>query len=947
MKKLFFCCIILLSLISCNSKYKKLNDGIIVSFKQTNADNLQLIRLQVISENIIHVCATADNKLSSDSSLMSLVKTGISTNWNVSEVNDTLTLSTKTLKVRLSLNSGELRFLDSTGTPILMELKNGGKTFVPNNVEGKSLWKIRQVFDSPQNEAFYGLGQHQNGIMDFKGQDVDLYQYNSMVAIPFVVSNKNYGILWDKYSLSKFGDNRDYQPLSNLNLFDENGNSGGITAIYRSISDSNKIFIKQVETNIDYEFITSLKKLPATFPMNQGEVIWKGSISSDTSGVHKFRLYSAGYAKVWVDGKLIVDRWRQSWNPSTSLFTINMEKGKKYAIKIYWNPDGGESYIGLHCLKPLPDNEQNQLTLYSEAASQINYYFIKGNNIDSVISGYRQITGKAPIMPKWAMGFWQSRERYKTQDEILNTVAEYRQRQIPLDNIVLDWQYWPENKWGDHNFDSSRFRNPVEMIKILHDKYNVHFMISVWPKFYVGTNNYNLFNQKGWLYLKNIQDKQKDWVGPGYISTFYDAYNPDARRLFWKLMSEKLYSKGVDGWWLDASEPDIHSNCSIADRKALTNPNALGTSTEYFNAYPFMNAKAVYDGQIAENPDKRVFILTRSAFAGQQRFSAATWSGDIAARWDEMKTQISAGLNFCISGIPYWTMDIGGFAVEHKYDNPQGENLNEWREQMTRWYEFGAFCPIFRSHGQFPYREIYNIAPETDPVYKAILGFDKLRYRLMPYIYTIAGMAFQNNYTIMRALVMDFEKDTNVLKINDEFMFGPSILVCPVTEYKARSRNVYLPQGNGWYNLFTGKYFNGGQTIVADAPINQIPLFIPEGSIIPVGPVVQYAMQKFDEPIKLFIYTGKDGKSEIYEDEGTNNNYIKGKYSVIPLNYSEMNKTLTIGEREGKFDGMKNIEKFELVWIDKMNNTSVNLNSDIPYAEVVNYSGKAIEIKMK
>jgi alpha-D-xyloside xylohydrolase len=429
---------------------------------------------------------------------------------------------------------------------------------------------------------------------------------------------------------------------------------------------------------------------------------WEGSIQSDITGDHTLRFTYGGYFKIWIDGKLLADRWRQAWNPGSVVLHQSFVAKKKYAIKIEWIPDGGESYISAQYLPPVNASEKNDYSFSSEAGKEIRYYFIYGNNADDVIAGYRTLTGKATIAPKWATGFWQSRERYKTQDEILNTVAEFRKRKIPLDNIVLDWSYWKQDQWGSQEFDESRFANPDSMISVLHNQYNTHFMISVWPKFYEGIKTYDQFNKNGWLYTRNIADSQRDWIAQGYVSTFYDAFNPQARKAFWDLLNEKLYKKGIDAWWMDASEPDILSNVSPEKRKELMNPLALGPAAEYLNAYPMENAKGIYEGQRATNPNKRVFILTRSAFAGSQHYGAAVWSGDIASRWADMKSQIAAGINFSLSGIPYWTMDIGGFAVEHRYEKPNDKDLQEWREQMTRWYQFGAFCPLFRVHGQFP-----------------------------------------------------------------------------------------------------------------------------------------------------------------------------------------------------------------------------------------------------
>jgi len=411
--------------------------------------------------------------------------------------------------------------------------------------------------------------------------------------------------------------------------------------------------------------------------------------------------------------------------------------------------------------------------------------------MDEIISGYRYLTGKAPIVPKWALGFWQSRERYHTQSEILSTVKTFREKNIPLDNIVMDWQYWKLDEWGSQEFDSSRFPDPKGMIDTLHKMYHAHFMISVWPKFYSGIKNYDLMNNKGFLLAKNIQDNRKDWLG--YVSTFYDAFNPAAGKFFWQLVKESLYSKGIDAWWMDAPEPDIHSNLPIEKRKDLMFPNALGSATKYFNAYPLANAKTIYEGQRSADANKRVFILTRSAYGGLQHYGAAVWSGDIGSRWLDMKNQVSAGVNFSLSGLPYWTMDIGGFAVENRYANAKGEVANEWKELMTRWYQFGAFCPLFRSHGQYPYREIFNTAQPGDTAYQSVLFYDKLRYRLLPYIYSTAAKTYRDDYTIMRGLPMDFPNDKNVLTINDEYLFGTSLLINPVYNYHQRTRKVYLP----------------------------------------------------------------------------------------------------------------------------------------------------------
>ena len=341
-----------------------------------------------------------------------------------------------------------------------------------------------------------------------------------------------------------------------------------------------------------------------------------------------------------------------------------------------------------------------------------------------------------------------------------------------------------------------------------------------------------------------------------------------------------------------------------------------------------MNAEAIYDGQRGVEPDKRVFLLTRSGFSGLQRYSTATWSGDIATRWEDMEAQIAAGLNFAVSGIPYWTMDIGGFCVEDRYVDAQkkynesaeeNEDLKEWRELNTRWYQFGAFAPLFRAHGQWPFREVYNIAPEDHPAYKSIVDYTKLRYRLMPYIYSLAGKTYFDDYTIMRPMVMNFTEDINTRNLKDQYMFGTAFLVAPVYKYGARSRDIYFPAGETWYDFYTGKAVKGGQTMNVEAPYERIPLFVRGGSIIPVGGEIQYASQPSDEPVTLLVYAGRDGEFNLYEDEGTNYNYEKGEFSDIPLTYNDKNRTLTIGKREGSFKGMKENRDFNIVLVDPAN----------------------------
>ncbi len=933
-------------IVNAQTNYKKTNDGVLVYPDKVLSGNAALVKLQVINDKIIRVVASPGKEPSTQESLVVLPQQ-LATTFTVTEQpNDKLVLATALLQVVIDRKTGAVSFLQKNGNTLLAERSVTGRVLQPVVLEGESLYGIKQTFDIAADDAYYGLGQHQEDMYNYKGQQVLMFQNNTEVAVPFLVSNKNYGLLWDNYSLTKIGDTRNFQSLSSLKLFDKNNNQGWLTATYSN--DRNKPETKDIikaEADINYAYVNDSKLLlPKEFNVEKGVINWEGKITSDVSGVHKIRLTYAGYTRVWIDGKLVFDKWRQAWNPGSGVINQQLEKDKPLPIRIEWIPDGGESYITVKWLPPVPKADENSFTIDAEAGKQLDYYFVYGNNTDEVISGYRLLTGKPQIVPKWAMGFWQSRERYKTQKELVDVVAEFRKRKIPLDNIVLDWSYWREPEWGSQDFDEKRFPDPDGMINDLHKKYNTRIMISVWPKFYEGIPIYDTFYNKGWLYKRNIADRQKDWIAHGYTSTFYDAFNEKARKGFWDLIDKKLYRKGIDAWWMDASEPDILSNVSPERRKQQMSPTALGTAAEFLNAYPLQNAKGIYEGQRSVDPNKRVFLLTRSGYAGSQRYAATIWSGDIATRWEDMKAQISAGINFSLSGLPYWTMDIGGFSVERRYEKPNEKDLEEWRELNTRWYQFGAFTPLFRVHGQFPFREIYNIAPEDHPAYKSMMYYNKLRYRLMPYIYTLAGNTYHNDATIMRGLVFDFAKDAKVTNIGDQYMFGPSLLINPVHVYKDRKRSLYLPAGQGWYDLYTGKFFTGGQQITVDAPYETTPVYVKEGSIIPTGPAVQFTDEKPVDPITLYVYGGKDATFTLYEDENLNYNYEKNAFATITFNYNEAAKTLTIEDRKGSFTGMLKKRTFYIKLINTAKPAALDFEEKAGLK--VSYSGKKQTIKL-
>ena len=951
-----------------------------VQLKQHQNYGPSQIRLQVVGDRIIRVQATAEQSFRNKQSLIIVPQKG-KANYKVEEQGDDLIITTAAMRAVLNEATGQITFYDLKDQVLLKEVAQGGKTFKPFTVPDREIgvdiakvpdaqkhgWSWRALFDSPDNEAFYGLGQHQSEELNMKGKNEDLFQYNTKVSVPFVISNKNYGILWDSYSYCRWGNPDDYLQLNRaFKLYNKDGKEGQLTGTY---VDKNGQKIVRGEDSIYFEYAMpeaseicnktdkgGIQNLPKGFALNGSKVVYEGYVEAPTNSFYQFILYYAGYMKIYIDGKLVVpERWRTAWNPNSYKFETAIQKGKKTPIRIEWQPDGDVSYCGLRVAAPRSEAEKNQLSIWSEMSPDMDYYFIAGKNMDEVISGYRTLTGKAPVYPKWVLGFWQSRERYQSSKDIEENMKKFRDLKIPVDNIVQDWNYWKLDSWGSHEFEAARYPNPQAMLDSVHALHG-RFMISVWPKFYDTVKNYKELDAKGWMYHQAIKDDIHDWLG--FRGSFYDAYDAGARKMFWRQMDENLYTKykfGIDAWWMDASEPNVRDCTPMWYRKALSGPTALGTATEYFNAYSIVNADAIYNGQRSVNPNQRVFLLTRSGFAGEQRYSTATWSGDIATRWEDMRAQMTAGLNYSMAGLPFWGMDQGGFCVENRYVAAQQEfdktgkenaDLKEWRELQARWNQFGCFVPLYRAHGQWPLREVWNIAPADHPAYKTIVAYDKLRYRLMPYLYSMAGMVHLKDYTMMRGLVMDFNGDEKVLDIKDQWMFGSALMACPVGEYQKYSREVYLPKQKGWYDFYTGAYHAGGQTIVADAPYDKIPVFIPEGAILPIGPEMQWSDEKKPELIDLYVYAGKDGSYTLYEDEGTNYNYEKGKYAVIDFKYDDARKQVIIGARKGSFDGMLQKRRFNIILVDQKKQQGVNLAKS-PKGKVVKYAGQAMTVKLK
>lgn len=926
--------------------YQRTDSGVKISFTGLATSVDQDIYLDAVRDDIVRVTALPpDAAFPTMESLVIVDSLRRSLNaLSINVLQDTLYLRTQDLVLATSLRTGSILFKDKNERIILGERKRVDGSFRPDAYNGDSFYALNQGFNVDQNEGLYGLGQHQNAVMNYNdGKQVTLLQYNTEIGVPFLLSTKNYGLLWHNYSITTAGDVRPLLPLNAFKLISKEGLAGWLTATYSHRDHPDSVWLSRPESIIDYSYLTDQHKLPKDIALAEAKVLYEGRITSPYSGLHRLHFKYAGYMRVWIDGALLEDRWRESWNAGTFEIAKEMQMGKPYDIRIEWLPDGGESYFTLNWQSPLPTDLKNTFSFASEAGDAIDYYFIYGKDMDEVISGYRDLSGKAPIMPRWSFGYWQSRERYKTQQEIEQVAQEFRKRRIPIDNMVQDWSYWAEHDWGSHEFDRARFPDPDGMIKRLHNM-NMRVMISVWPKINEASSVYGQFSDKGWLYSRNIYDGRKDWIGKGYTSTFYDPFQEGARQGFWDLMNDKLYKKGIDAWWMDASEPDIHSNINLDERKAVFQP-ATGSSVRYYNTFPLMNAKGIYEGQRQTDPNNRVFILTRSYFAGQQRYSAAAWSGDIASRWHDMKDQIAAGVNFSMSGTPYWTMDAGGFLVEKRFHKPTQDDLEEWREMNARWYQYGAFLPMFRAHGQFPFREPFNIAGEGHPAYASMLYYIHLRYKLLTYNYSLAAKTFFDNYTMIRGLAMDFPQDQQTYAVNDQYLWGPSLLVNPVTEKGATKRTVYLPRGAAWYDLYAGKHYEGGHVIQADAPYERIPVFVRSGSILPVGKELQYTDENPQDELTLFVYDGADGVFDLYEDEGDNYNYEKGKSSIIRILYNNQDGKLTIGERKGSFDGMLEKRTFHVVFVSSQ--TPIGIDSEHTKKQTIFYQGKSTSITIR
>ncbi|HVR20190.1 MAG TPA: TIM-barrel domain-containing protein [Polyangiaceae bacterium] len=832
-----------------------------------------LLGFEVCAPDAIRVAFATEAKFFARSTLATAPKRCDEAPFELERSASEAILRTARLELRVELASGRVAFYDRSGALIAAEKQGGGRTLTPASVQGEATHHVRQEWEPNEGEALYGLGNHQLGLVNLKGYDLDLAQYNTNAIVPVLVSSRGYGILWDNTSFTRFGDTREWERVPGFAV-DADGDL--------SIADS-----------------------------GSGDVTVE--VTPPVTGDYLFQTFSSGDIRLSVAGNEVVRHFLQGWLPEADLARVPLTAGVKVPVRVQWTSD-----IGVKKLKlawKTPPATPATTSLWSEVGDSVDYWFFYGPEIDRVIGGYRRVTGEAPMMPKWAFGLFQSRERYKTAAELSAVVAGFRKRKFPLDVIVQDWRYWVDGQWGSHEFDRERFPDPGAMIRELHAEHHVKFVISVWPKFYTNTANYSALRKAGFTYPEP-KTPRLDFLRQPFI--YYDAFAAGGRRLFWQQLRERLFDFGVDGWWLDATEPEVvegpydsHEHGRKLHAAAM-HPTALGSGSRMLNAYSLVASQAIYEGQRATAPDQRVFILTRSAFAGQQRYASATWSGDITSTWTAFKKQIPGGLGFSISGVPYWTVDSGGFSVPARFS--RGQNADEWAELNARWFEYATFLPLLRLHGQAPAREPWEFGGDASDAYRALQKFARLRYRLLPYVYSLAAGVTQRAGTILRPLVMDFRTDPAALAVTDQFMFGPSFLVSPITEYRATSRSVVLPATpGGWYDFWSGASAAGGQSVKVPAPLDAIPVHVRAGSIVPFGPELTYTGEKPADPIVLFVYAGSDGEFELYEDDGTSYAYEKGAFSVIPMRWNDATRTLTLAARRGSFSGMPGERTFHVV----------------------------------
>ncbi len=739
----------------------------------------------------------------------------------------------------VTAGDGKVEVMDKEGRTIFSvlshELENA-------SVQGEPTRKAVLEINSPEDEFLYGLGQFQDGYLNVKGLTRRLTQVNTQISVPFLLSSKGYGILWNNYGLT------DFNPADHKVKMDRAEAKGEEITLDVTSTEGNR---RETRRTNDFKATIDIAE--------DGQYAILLDVGQKMARRHDLS----------IDGKNVINLIN-AWLPPTTSIIVDLKAGKHEFTAELERGDNPTIYY----------RKVDNRTVFSSPVAVCVDYTVFTGDADEIIASYRKVTGEVPLMPSWAFGYIHCRERFHSQEELLSTARRFREEQIPIDLIVQDWQYWGKYGWNAMRFDEEHYPDPAKMVSDLHDM-DMKLMISVWSKMDPNSEVGRIAQERG-HFIPN--------------TTWIDFFDEDASSFYWSNFRDRLLKPyGIDAWWQDATEPE---NDDLEGRKILKNtvPGEL-----YRNVYPVMVSKTIFEGLAKDDPDRRPMIFTRSGFSGVQRYGAVLWSGDVGNDWKTLRYQISSGLGFVATGLPWWTYDAGGFF--RPYDQYSNE---DYIERMIRWIQVGTFLPMMRVHGYMSNTEPWQYGPEAQRI---ITEQIRLRYRLLPYIYSEASKVTTEGYTLMRPLIFDFPDDTDALKQDNEYMFGQSLLVCPVTDKGVSQWRVYLPENEGgWYDFRTGKKYGNGWSDVP-VTIEDIPVFAKAGSILPLGPVKQHAAEKSDAPLTINVYPGADACFNLFEDDGLS---VDGSSSTIPFTWDDSSRTLTIGKRQGSFEGMEDIRTFNI-----------------------------------
>lgn len=859
MKQLSFICLtILLVFTSCSNQQvvdvKYCNDNIVVVETKNGK-----FSIKPISDNALRVKFFTQEKQSLDEWIyLENTNTPI---YDVVETSDSVIIKLKKMTAKIDKANANVSFYDSCGMSILAE---SYRNIASSNIQGFPTFDVTETFVSPDDEYLYGLGQFQDGYLNVRGLSRRLTQVNTQISIPFVMSNKGYGLLWNNYGLTNFNPAKDSIALQ------KKATDGESVEVDVTSTEGNRK--ERRESNIFEAKINIVEAGKYALLLDVGQQM-------------------ARRHNLQIDGQTVMEM-QNIWLPPTSSTIVELTAGQHDIKAELTGNDKPVLYYRLVTAST---------TFNSPVADGIDYTVFAGSP-DEIISSYRNATGNAPLMPLWALGYIHCRERFHSQDEIIANTKEFRSRKIPMDVMVQDWQYWGKYGWNAMRFDEEFYPDPKKLVDDLH-KMGARLMISVWSKIDENSEVGKQATENGY-YIKNTS-----WI---------DFFNNDATKFYWENFSNKLLKPyGIDAWWQDATEPE---NDDLVGR--MVNNNSI-PGEMVRNIYPNMVNKTVYEGLCNDDPNRRPLILTRSGFAGIQRYGSALWSGDVGNDWETLRRQIIGGLGLMSAGHPWWTYDAGGFF------RPFDQHKNaDYQECMLRWIQTATFLPMMRVHGYMSDTEIWRYGKDTERIATNAIN---LRYKLLPYIYSQASVITNHGGTLMRPLVMDFYDDATALAQQTEYMFGPAMLVSPIIEPKCTTANVYLPKTEGgWYNFYTREHTDGGKNINVPVSIENIPIFVKAGSIIPLADIAQSTEYIDVTKLEICVYTGSDGCFTLYEDEGNNNNYKQGKSSEIKFVWNDKEQTLTISDRKGEFYGMKENRIFD-VKIVGSNNT-----------KIIKYNGKEV-----